>query len=201
MEGADCARIDANFGRGRPTVHIGSLSLSDFYSRLILNSRGVLNLRQIIKPKRTPTTPPTRAQSTSPPTHFGRRQKPLNADIEVGEITLRGGTLDYTDDFIRPHYAAIVKDIAGRIGSFGTGSTGPAEIVLAAKLNGNAPMGIYGKITPLVPLGLLDLRANANQVRLSPFTPFSTVYTGYPITEGTITVNVHYHVPRKSDCE
>jgi Domain of Unknown Function (DUF748) len=185
-------RIDAKFGRGQPTVRIGDLSLSDFYSRLILNSRGGLNLREIIKRPQASTASLTQEQSTLPSAHFGTREKPLNADIEVGEITLRGGTLDYTDDFIRPHYTASVKDIAGRIGSFGTGSTAPAKILLAAQLNGNAPMGIYGKINPLIPLAFLDLRANANQVQLSPFTPFSTAYTGYPITKGTITVNVHY---------
>ncbi|HXR36465.1 MAG TPA: DUF748 domain-containing protein, partial [Candidatus Binataceae bacterium] len=51
------SRIDAAFGAGPPAVQVGALGLSDFYTRLILNSNGKLNLRDIVgNPKSAPTS-------------------------------------------------------------------------------------------------------------------------------------------------
>jgi hypothetical protein len=41
------ARMDVRYGAGQPHVHIGTIALSDFYSRVILNSDGQLNLRDV----------------------------------------------------------------------------------------------------------------------------------------------------------
>src|SRR5208283_3947194 len=38
-------RIDFAMGKGDPKVHVGAIALNDFYSRIILNSNGKLNLR------------------------------------------------------------------------------------------------------------------------------------------------------------
>jgi len=38
----------------------------------------------------------------------------------------------------------------------------------------------------------IDLQGNASQIELLPLTPYSAKYTGYPITGGTLTGNVHY---------
>ena len=79
--------------------------------------------------------------------------KPLPADVELGGITLQGGRVNYTDNFIRPNYSADLTDIGGKIGAFGT-SRPPADVVLEGQVNGSAPIKISGSINPLVADGL-----------------------------------------------
>ncbi len=41
-------------------------------------------------------------------------------------------------------------------------------------------------------MAFVELSAKANGVELTGLTPYSAKYTGYPITKGTLTVDVHY---------
>jgi hypothetical protein len=105
---------------------------------------------------------------------------------------LQGGQIKYTDNFIRPNYSANLSHIGGKIGAFGTKSTAPAEVALEGQINDSSPINISGAISPLAPMAFLDLKANANGIELTDITPYSTKYTGYPITKGSLTVDVRY---------
>ncbi len=207
-------RIDADYGAGPPKVHIGALALSKFYARVILNSDGRLNLKDIaLSPQEAPksltragmaeTSAPSASVAPSPtatpsPTPQPAEAapapspKPLEAEIALGQITLHDGHINYTDNFIKPHYTADLTDVGGKIGAFGTGSTESAAVTLDGQLNGSAPINISGSINPLAPMALVDLSAKANGIELTGLTPYSAKYTGYPITKGTLTVDVHY---------
>ncbi len=188
--------IDFNSGSGPPKVHIGALALADFYARIILNSNGKLNVKDVAAGQESAPTSVTRAEPESaapaPTPSAPSTGQPIGADIQLGRITLEGGDIDYTDDFIKPNYTANVTDIAGKVGSFGTGSTAPAEVAVQGQINGSAPLDIYGSVNPLAPMAFVDIRAKANGVELTGLTPYSATYAGYPIVKGTLTVDVHY---------
>ena len=210
-------RIDFALGEGKPQVHVGAVALSDFYARLILNANGRLNLSDItsnpaearsrspvsrpapprppIAPVATPTpTPPaaTANAAANPAAQATPVPKPLPADIELGKITLSGGHVDYSDFFIKPNYRANLTNISGKVGAFGTSSTTPADVLLEGQINGNAPINISGAINPLAPLAAVDIKAKADGIVLTDLSAYSVKYTGYPITQGSLTVDVHY---------
>src|SRR5216684_3758110 len=144
-----------------------------------------------------PSTGPT-ADGTSSPGAAAPRSpaattaKPIPAEIELGQITLAGGHVDYSDNFIKPNYSANLTDISGKVGAFGTRSTSPAEVLLQGQVNGSSPIDISGSVNPLAPMAFVDLKAKANGVELTGLSAYSTKYTGYPIVKGTLTVDVHY---------
>jgi Domain of Unknown Function (DUF748) len=208
--------INFEIGAGQPKIHVGTLALSDFSASILLNKDGHLNLRDITAGGQSPPSSQPQGEAserllnpmpssrptpsvleaganvaatgaaTATPPH------PISADIEVRRITLQGGNIRYADNFIRPNYSANLTDISGKIGAFGTRSTAPAEVALMGQINGNSPINIDGSINPLVPMAFLDIKAKANGIELTEFTPYSTKYTGYPIIKGSLTVDVHY---------
>lgn len=194
-------RIDASIGHGPPRVVVGEVVLADFYARVILNSNAKLNLSDIIaNPKAAPTSI-TRANpgNISPPAPETKQtaaatpaKRTIDANIRLGRIRLQGGAINYTDNFIKPHYTADLTDIGGKIGGFGTRSTEPAEVELQGQINSSAPIDITGSVNPLAPTAFVDIKAKADGVELTNFTPYSAKYTGYPITKGTLNVDVHY---------
>ena len=131
-----------------------------------------------------PTTVASPAAAPSP--------VPLPANVAVGRISLHGGQVNYTDNFIKPNYTADLTQVSGKVGSFGTGSTTPAEVELDGQVNGSSPLTINGSINPLTPLAFVDIKAKADNVQLTDLSAYSTKYTGYPITNGTLTVDVRY---------
>src|SRR5271163_3493534 len=224
MAALNVNRIDFALGKGPPKVHVGAIALNDFYSRIILNSNGKLNLKDItanpqeaptsltratgtpgskgavpVAPTATPTAAPTvaaAAPGASPAASASPAQpyagKPMEADVELSKITLKGGKVDYTDNFIKPNYTANLTDMEGSVGAFGTKSTTPAPVSLDGKVNGSSPINIDGSINPLVPTAFVDIKAKADAIELTGLSPYTTKYTGYPIIKGTLTLDVHY---------
>ena len=193
------SRIDAEIGSGPPKVQIGMLALTDFYTRLILNSTGRLNVLDMMASPQSAPASLTRAQPASddqtPATSSAPAAiiaRPIDAEIEIGGMTLQGGHVNFTDNFIKPNYTADLTDIAGTVGPFGTRATAPAAVALQGQVNGSAPIAINGSVNPLAPMAFVDLKAKADGVELTGLTPYSAKYTGYPIVKGTLTIDVHY---------
>ncbi|MFJ2992034.1 DUF748 domain-containing protein [Pandoraea sp. NPDC087047] len=224
-------QINLAIGSGKPNVQLGSISLSRFYARLIINANGRLNLADVVGNKETAPRSLTRANEGVPlggasadkppldaaasaaeaeqPTQVEEKEqtpgkttaqrgpgygtgKALPADVHIGRITLQGGNINFTDNFVKPNYTANLTGIGGRIGAFGTATTEPADVALQGKVNRNAPIDINGKINPLAPMAFVDLGAKADGIELTNLTPYSTKYAGYPIEKGKLTVDVHY---------
>ena len=209
--------VDVSYGSGTPRVRVAGLVMSAFYARMIVNADGTLNLSEVVaNPEQAPVSV-TRAggaapKTTAPPATV--RQAPTGAtapaassaaavtppapvapvaDIHIGAVTLVDGQLNYTDNFIRPNYTANLTKLTGRVGGFGTTQGDPpADISLQAALDEDSPVSIDGTINPLQPVAYLDIKGKANDVELTRLTAYSTKYTGYPITAGKLTMDVHY---------
>jgi len=222
MAALNVNKIDFAMGKGPPKVHIGEVALNDFYSWIILNADGKMNLKDItaspqeaptsltraagepgskgavpVLPTPTPTAIPSPAAAAMAPGAAASpaeayKGQPMDADIELSKIILKGGKVDYTDNFIKPNYTANLSDMEGKVGAFGTKSTSPADVSLDGKINGSSPINIDGSINPLAPTAFVDIKAKANGIELTGLSPYTTKYTGFPIVKGTLTVDVHY---------
>lgn len=189
------SRIDLRYGNGTPRVHLGGLVLDAFYARVIVNSNGRLNLSDVISTGEQAPVSVTRAANNAPaaPQPVSGASTTPAADIHIGEVTLANGQLNYTDNFIKPNYTANLTSLTGRIGAFGTtAGEPPAELVAQAKLDDASPVDISGSINPLVPVAFLDIKGKATDVELTRLSAYSGKYTGYPITKGRLTADVHY---------
>jgi hypothetical protein len=116
---------------------------------------------------------------------------PLDIEIELGGMTLQGGHVNFTDNFIKPNYTADLSDMPVRSARLSR-ATAPAAVALQGQVNGSAPIAINGSVNPLAPMAFVDLKAKADGVELTGLTPYSAKYTGYPIVKGTLTIDVHY---------
>ncbi|KRE87286.1 hypothetical protein ASG75_03880 [Rhodanobacter sp. Soil772] len=189
------SRIDLRYGNGTPRVHLGGLVLDAFYARVIVNSNGRLNLSDVIANGEQAPVSVTRAANNAPaaPQPVSSAPTAPAADIHIGEVTLANGQLNYTDNFIKPNYTANLTSLTGRIGAFGTtAGEPPAELVAQAKLDDASPVDISGSINPLLPVAFLDIKGKATDVELTRLSTYSGKYTGYPITKGKLTADVHY---------
>lgn len=133
-----------------------------------------------------------RPASSPPVTVVAAKEPESPVRMHFGELLLRSGRVTYTDNFVKPNYTANLVDIQGKVGAFGTQSTTPAPVDVAAKLAANGPVAIRGSVNPLIEKPQLDLTATAHDVELTNLTPYSTKYAGYPITKGKLNVDLHY---------
>ena len=202
--------LDLTYGSGTPRMHVDGLALGSFYARMIVNANGRLNLSDVVGNNEAAPVSVTRAENNSPAAPAAPKpQAPATplapqaptvpaADIRIGGITLLNGQLNYSDNFIKPNYTANLTKLTGKIGAFGTTpGDPPADLSVQAALDDNSPVDIDGSINPLQPVAFLDIKGKANDVELTRLSAYSTRYTGYPITRGKLTMDVHYMLDQR----
>ena len=164
-------------------VAVGEITLSDFYSRLIVSADGAINLQAIVKEPAAPPAGATPPVAGAPP------------DLRLGKIVLRGGSVNYSDLFIRPNYNVMLTGVAGSVSE--VTSERPGEVELRGRIHQTAPVEIAGKVNPLASDLFVDLKVSARDIDLSPLSPYSIKYAGYGITRGRLSVKLAYRIENR----
>ncbi|HVW50304.1 MAG TPA: DUF748 domain-containing protein [Trinickia sp.] len=190
--------INARYDEHGVNLDIARVTFARFFGRVLLDSNGKLNLNDVLAEGRAASEASAQSKQkastttahvqTAPPT--GPASTPLHA--RIGQVVLQQGHVNYTDDFVKPNYTANLVDITGTIGTFGTDVAAPAPVDVSASLADNGPIAIRGTANPLAPKPMLDLSASAHDIGLKNLTPYSLKYAGYPITRGSLNVDLHY---------
>lgn len=178
------------------SLNIGEIALADFYSRLIIGPSGKLNLAELVRQPAAPAAPAapsgTEKAPETPADAAGKAPGKAPPPITIGKITVQGGTLNFSDFFVKPNYTVNVTKVGGRISKLSSTSATPADMELRGTYANSAPVNIVAKLNPLAARAYLDLKADVSNVDLVPFSPYSGKYAGYNIEKGKLTLNVAY---------
>lgn len=189
-------------------VTVGEIALSDFYSRLILNKDGRLNLADIVRKPEMEAKSPVSAKAASPSLEKSAdKAAPLKADakmlaadnaakavppIKIAKITLQNGTVNFSDFFVKPNYTVNLTKLGGRITNLSSAPDTVADMELRGSYANSAPVQILAKLNPLASKTFLDLKADISGVDLVGFSPYAGKYAGYNIEKGKLSLNVAY---------
>ncbi len=186
------AGVEAGYN---PTkVSIGEVALSDFYSRIVVNPDATLNLQGILgKGKAGPeggSKPPEAAPADnavkSPPT-----------PVRIETVTLQGGTISFSDRYVKPNYSANLVEIGGRVSGLSSEEGVAGDVSLRGKLENSAPLEIAGKINPLARDLFVDLKVDFKDIDLSSLSPYAGRYAGYGIRKGKLSLGLQYRIDKK----
>ncbi|SFB03063.1 protein of unknown function [Collimonas sp. OK607] len=211
----DVSGINANIGGAQQQhVTLAKIALNDFYARIILSDKAKLNLQDIVVSKNAPEGAPapslTSAEAGSPAPQkvtkttsegsttvapIAPAAPKANAPvIRVGQVVIKGGNINYTDNFVKPNYTANMTGMNGTVGAIASDKPQPAPIDLNGKIDNDAPVAISGSLNPLFKPMFLDIKASANGVELPRLTPYAAKYAGYAIEKGKLSMDVSYHI-------
>ena len=173
-------------------INIGEIALTDYFSRLILNKEGKLNVADIVK---KPEGEAANKEEPKPETKVVAKDaapaKPP-IPIKIGKITLQNGTVNFSDLFVRPNYTVNVTKLGGRVTNLSSAADTVADMELRGRYANSAPVQILGKLNPLAAKSYLDIKADITGVDLVGFSPYSGKYAGYAIEKGKLSLNVAY---------
>jgi hypothetical protein len=192
---------DLSVGYNPLFVHAKKVALADFFARVIVQPDGRLNLQEIVSPSAAADQPKP-AQPPSPPSPTAKAEvippstPGIAKDIQIEEITLQGGRLQFLDRTSKPNYSATMTEIGGRVSGLSSLETSVADVELRGKMNNSAPLEITGKINPLKQDLFVDLRARFTGMDLSPTSPYSGKYVGYVIEKGKLSFDLQYLIDK-----
>jgi hypothetical protein len=95
-------------------AEVRGVAVTDFYTRVILEADGALNLTQLGKqPQEGPLTTSAEHSLTKPLSTAAPARSAFPVTIDT--MTLQGGHLSFTDKSVAPNYHARITELAGRV--------------------------------------------------------------------------------------
>ena len=183
-------------------VRAKRVALADFFAHVIIEPNGRLNLQEIADTSEA-LAPGDRAQPVRPAPPPSQPAKSVAVtpavakDIQIEELTLQGGRVQFQDRTLTPSYSANMTEIGGRVSGLSSLETSLADVELRGKMNNFAPLEITGKVNPLKQDLFADLRARFTGMDLSPTSPYSGKYVGYTIEKGKLSFDLTYHIDKR----
>ena len=192
-------KADIKFGP--ESVSIGEVALSDFFARVVVSPEGQLNLLQIVRDEKSGAKP-AEASSTQGTVESsdGKATAPVAVTdkpvipIKINKLTLQGGSVRFSDNFIKPNYSANLQQIAGSVTGLSSAPDSQANLELRGNYDKVAPLNITARINPLAAKPSLDLQADVKGIELTTLSAYAEKYAGYEIDKGKLSVSVKYKI-------
>jgi hypothetical protein len=175
-------------------VDIDSVAIADFFANVTISPKGEIILKNIVREdngtEKVTSTKSTTAVTKAPVKSQAGKATP----VHIGRVVLKGGNIDFNDQFIKPNYRANLTGITGRVGPLKPGKRG--EVNIRGAVDKSAPLEIKGKVDPFGSELFLNITAKATGIDLPTFSPYSGKYVGYVIEKGKLSVDIHYHIEK-----
>lgn len=176
-------------------VKMDTVSVSDFYALLVINPDGTFNLLNILNKPVEADPEKVRARLIDK-VYEDIKGKP-SKDFIIEHVTLQGGTIDFSDTYIKPHFETTMYEVGGKIDGLSSEETAVADVDLAGRLENYAPLTIKGKINPLRDDFFVDIQSEFRNMDLSPMSPYSGKYVGYTIQKGKLSHRIEYKIDKR----
>ena len=179
---------------------VKDIALTDFYTRLILDEQGRLNLREI-RPRPQGDSAPAPAPENPPPAAGAKAEINLPPPpatppppISIGRIGIKQGNIAFSDRFIRPNYDANLTGMEGELVGLSSDPTTIASLDLRGKVDNAAPVTVVGRLNPFRQDSFLDIAASVKDFELTAVSAYSGKYVGYGIRKGKLSADLNYKI-------
>ncbi|UCF01842.1 MAG: DUF748 domain-containing protein [Deltaproteobacteria bacterium] len=114
--------------------------------------------------------------------------------ITVDTIGIEEGAADFSDLFIKPNFAADVRNLRGRVTGLSSEPGTRADVLLEGEVNKYSSVRISGQINPLTKEKYADLALSFKNFDLTTTSPYAGKFAGYKIEKGKLSLNLKYKV-------
>lgn len=176
-------------------VRVNEVALNGLGTSIAVKPDGTLNLLSVVKKAPAAGAATTAPAAPPPATPAASGGDPF--PLEIGAVRLDGCAITFTDQQTTPHYRVSLDELAGTITAFSLGRPTPAQVSLAARLDGHAPFTLQATLADLGPQMTLSAATALKDFDLSPVTPYSGRYVGYAVRRGKLNVDLKYDLKQR----
>ncbi len=187
------------------SVVVDQVRLNDLMARVILSSKGRLNLQDILRSESggrkslTASEEKNEVSNTAVRSSIaangtqGRQKGKQDYSIQIKKWLISNGKVRFTDNFIKPRYTANLVNLRGSVSGLTTNPEKQAVVNVGGRVNG-APLVIAGTVNPLSERLSLDIKVHVKGMELAQFSAYSGKYIGYGIEKGKLSFDVAYKI-------
>ncbi|HEX3694942.1 MAG TPA: DUF748 domain-containing protein [Polyangia bacterium] len=180
-------------------IGVREIALTDFYSRLMIYPDAHFNLQDIMAtPKGAAPSPAKPAPPTSTATAAAKNAASAPPPpVTIGQVSLQGGHVSFTDHLIRPNYSAELTELGGRFSGLSSDPNTRADVDLRGAVDHSGALSIAGTMNPLSQDLFVNVKVALKDFELPPASPYAAKYAGYGISKGKLGLSLDYHIADK----
>ena len=114
--------------------------------------------------------------------------------ITVDTVRVENGAADFSDLFIKPNFAADVRNLRGSVKGLSSKPRTRADVLLEGEVNKYSPVKISGQMNPFTKEKYADVVLSFKNFDLSSTSPYSGKFAGYTIEKGKLSLDLKYRV-------
>ena len=118
--------------------------------------------------------------------------------VKLGALVIERGSLGAVDQSLTSPFRTRIEEFAGSVRDVTFPGLTRATVDLHGKVSALAPFAVAGTLTPNLTNPFVDLRITFTNADLTPFTPYSEKFAGYPLNKGKLTFDVHYLIENRA---
>ena len=161
-----------------PSLQIAEIAATRPYARVIIGRDRTLNLQHL-----------RAADSTA----AGGTPDTTGATLTtIGGLSIRDGSMIFADLSLSPSFSTGIQQLQGSITGLSSKQLARADVDLAGRVDGYAPVTIKGQINPISNVAYTDILMAFEGIELTTFTPYFSKFAGYKIERGKLTLNLRY---------
>jgi len=185
-----------------PAVAVREIALTDYTAKLMIFPDAHFNLQDIAAPAPAAAAPSRSAPPPPAPATGAAAPAAAPMKVTVGQVTLQGGDVSFTDRLIRPNYSTQLTELGGRVSGLSSDPQSTAEVSLRGAVDHSGTLTIDGKMNPLGKDLFVDLKIRLSDFQLPPTSPYAGHYAGYGIEKGKLSLSLDYRIAgRKLDAK
>ncbi|HEX5219064.1 MAG TPA: DUF748 domain-containing protein [Verrucomicrobiae bacterium] len=175
---------------------IEEVKLTRLRANVAVSSNGQPSVLALFKDKPAASAPPAVSAdnaigTNTPAPAFGL------FPIKLGALVLEHGSLSAMDESVSPRLNTSVEEFNGSVRDITFPGLTRATIDIRGKVSTLSPFSVVGTLTPDLANPFADVTITFTNTDLTPLTPYSEKFAGYPLNKGKLAFLVHYHVENR----
>lgn len=193
-----------NFDQTKNSLLIDQITILQPYAQVIVAADKSSNISDLVVDTKTITDKSAAidGQSQVQRTEVQQSQTKQPGDtknallIEINQITLAQGEVDYSDASLQPTFEATIENIEGNVGKISSTATKNAQIDIKGIVNKYAHITLNGVANPLTSDPYFDVEFVFDNFELPTVSPYSGMYAGLDIDEGQLSLALKYKLEK-----
>jgi Domain of Unknown Function (DUF748) len=197
-------RLDAKgieFALAPDKLVIDEVAVTKPFARVIIESDQTINVVQVFETDGTAASrTEAPAQEENGKTSPQAKQSATASEegtfpVTIGKVTVKGGTLDFSDFFIKPNFQARIDALNGHIARMSSDPSSHAKLEFNGQvISEYSPVSITGDMNLFSFDRHTDVDMQFRNIDLPVFNPYSGKFAGYAIAKGKLTTELSYEI-------
>ncbi len=177
---------------------VDEVKFAGLTTTLAVSTNGQLNVLALRKPSATGAesrgVPPVTAPESTKIPVAGAGSFPL----QIGALVFERGSVSAADQSLAAPFRTQIEEFNGSIRDFTFPGRTRATMDLRGKVSALAPFAVTGTFLPDLTNPFVDLKISFTNTDLTPLTPYSEKFAGYPLNKGKLAFLAHYQIENRA---